>query len=75
MTKLFAVVNGIILEDLGENVSPTYTRIHYLLNGLKQFSDINLSSVSYRLVEKRDILYRVYNNIQKTLAVIAVLDK
>lgn len=70
MTKLFAVVNGNILEDLGENVSPTYTRIHYLLNGLKQFSDINLSSVSYRLVEKRDILYRVYNNIQKTLAVI-----
>jgi hypothetical protein len=30
MTKLFAVVNGEVIESLEENTTPTYTRIHCL---------------------------------------------
>ena len=48
VTNLFAVVNGDILADLGENVSATYTRIHYLLNGLRDYPDVEVKSIQFQ---------------------------
>jgi len=70
MIELFAVVNGEILDDLGDNVSATYTRIHYLLNGLSQYPDIKLSSVRFKLINRKDPAAISYNNIIKSLAAI-----
>lgn len=66
MIKLFAVVNGRVLESLGENTTPTYTRIHYLLDGLRKFDDIDVISISYDLLPKKGLLSILYNNAVKT---------
>ena len=68
--KLFAVLNGEILEDLGDNVSATYTRIHYLLNGFKDFPDVTLRSIRFKQVPSKSIVSITYNNIIKTLVAI-----
>lgn len=70
VTELFAVVNGEILKDLGESVSATYTRIHYLLRGLEGFSDIKIDSISYKQLDRRDVKATIYNNIIKTVVAI-----
>ena len=49
MTKLFAVVNGRLIAGLEENITPTYTRIHFLLKGLKNFEDVDVISVGFQL--------------------------
>jgi glycosyltransferase involved in cell wall biosynthesis len=68
--KLFAVLNGEILEDLGDNVSATYTRIHYLLNGIKDFPDVTVSSIRFRQISSNNIFSIIYNNIIKTIVAI-----
>lgn len=65
MRKLFAVVNGQILESLGDNITPTYTRIHYLLNGLKKFDGVEVMSISFNQVPKKGWGSIFYNNIIK----------
>ena len=68
--NLFAVVNGKILADLGENVSATYTRIHYLLRELGDLPGINIDFISYRQLNGKDLGAVIYNNIIKTIAAI-----
>lgn len=68
--ELFAVVNGTILDDLGENVSATYTRIHYLLKGLRKFPDIRVNSISFTLLNRKDPIAIIYNNVIKSAAAI-----
>ena len=70
VTNLFAVVNGNILEDLGENVSATYTRIHYLLRDLREFPGIKIDSISFKQLNKKDSGTVIYNNIVKTIVAI-----
>ncbi|MFB3764140.1 MAG: glycosyltransferase [Methanotrichaceae archaeon] len=67
MIKLFAVVNREILEDLGENFSGTFTRIHYLLNGLKNFCDIDVEAIGFTQIKSKDPSAVVYNNIIKSV--------
>lgn len=66
MIKLFAVVNGEILDDLDANISATYTRIHYLLNGLRNFPDVRVNSVRFRQIPSKNLMSVLYNNIIKT---------
>jgi glycosyltransferase involved in cell wall biosynthesis len=68
--KLFAVVNGEILEDLNTNISATYTRIHYLLNGIGDFPGIEVNSIRFRQIPNQNIISRTYNNIIKTIVAI-----
>jgi glycosyltransferase involved in cell wall biosynthesis len=63
---LFAVVNGRILDDLGNSTSATYTRIHYLLRGLK-YLGVDVDSISFDLRKGRNISDIAYNNALKTL--------
>ncbi len=70
MIKLFAVLNGKILEDLGDNVSATYTRIHYLLNELKEYSDTEVKSISFEQKSSRNSIFVIYNNVIKTAVAI-----
>ena len=68
--NLFAVVNGNILTDLGENVSATYTRIHYLLRELGEIPGIRIDSIRFRQLNGKDPGTVIYNNIIKTIAAI-----
>jgi len=68
--NLFAVVNGQILTDLGENVSATYTRIHYLLKELGDLPGIRIDSISYRQLNGKDPGTVIYNNIIKIIVAI-----
>lgn len=65
MTKLFAVINGKVIEDLEENTTPTYTRIHYLLNELKNFEDMEVISISFHLLPKKGLVSILCNNVLK----------
>jgi glycosyltransferase involved in cell wall biosynthesis len=65
--KLFAVVNGRILDDLDTNVSATYTRIHYLLNGIGSFPDLVVKSISYKQKPGKNLTSLLYNNLIKTI--------
>lgn len=67
MIKLFAVVNGEILDDLDANISATYTRIYYLLNGIKDFPDVEVNSICFRQIPSKNLISVIYNNIIKTL--------
>jgi glycosyltransferase involved in cell wall biosynthesis len=66
MTKLFAVVNGEVIESLEENTTPTYTRIHYLLNELKNFQDMEVMAIRFHLRPKTGPLSILYNNVLKS---------
>jgi glycosyltransferase involved in cell wall biosynthesis len=68
--NLFAVVNGNILADLGENVSATYTRIHYLLRELSDFPEINIDSICFEQLNRNDFSAVIYNNIIKIIVAI-----
>ena len=70
MIKLFAVVNGEILDDLDANVSATYTRIHYLLNGIGDFPDLEIKSIRFRQMLDKNLISLVYNNIIKTIVAV-----
>jgi glycosyltransferase involved in cell wall biosynthesis len=73
VTELFAIVNGEILEDLGENVTATYTRIHYLLRGLREFPDIMISTISFKQFNRKDPIAVIYNNAVKSLVAIRTI--
>jgi glycosyltransferase involved in cell wall biosynthesis len=45
--KIFAVVNGRILNSLSDSKTPTNTRIHYLLKELMEFDDIEVNCISF----------------------------
>ena len=66
MIELFAVLNGKILEDLGDEVSATYTRIHYLLNGLKEYPDIEVKCIGYKHRPGKNFTVILINNLIKT---------
>lgn len=66
--KIFAAVNGHVLEDLGANTSPTYTRIHFLLKELNKFSDVEVLSVGFALSSRRGPMGMLYNNLIKSIA-------
>lgn len=68
MTKLFAVVNGEVIESLEENTTPTYTRIHFLLNELRNFEDMEVMSISFHLLPRKGPVSILYNNVLKTAA-------
>jgi glycosyltransferase involved in cell wall biosynthesis len=68
MIKIFAAVNGEIIEDLDENTTPTYTRIHYLLKELSSFEDLKVMAISYHLRPGQGLADIIYNNMQKTVA-------
>ncbi|MGB5099206.1 MAG: glycosyltransferase family 4 protein [Methanothrix sp.] len=65
MIKLFAVINGEVIEDLEENTTPTYTRIHYLLNELENFEDMEVISISFHLRPKKGLVSILCNNMLK----------
>lgn len=70
MIELFVTVNGGILDDLGENVSATYTRIHYLLRELRDFPEIKIDSICFKQLKRKDSRAVIYNNIIKTIVAI-----
>jgi glycosyltransferase involved in cell wall biosynthesis len=67
MIRLFAAVNGEVIDDLEDNTTPTYTRIHYLINGLKMFKDVEVTSISYHLLANSGVVGILYNNVLKTM--------
>ena len=70
MIKLFAVVNGTILEDLGENLTPTSTRIHYLLKELQNLKEVEVRFIPYKQIFGQGIMNIIFNNIIKTIVFI-----
>jgi len=66
MIKIFAAVNGEIIEDLEENTTPTYTRIHFLLNELRNFEGMDVISISFHLLPTKGLVSTLYNNILKS---------
>lgn len=68
MIRIFAVCNGTLLEKLGTGVSPTYTRIHFLLKELAEYTDVTIDAVSYDISPGGGIPRRVADNVRKTLA-------
>ncbi len=68
MIRIFAVCNGTLLKSLGTGVSPTYTRIHFLLKGLADHPDVKIDAVPCDLPAGRGISRRLANNMRKTLA-------
>jgi glycosyltransferase involved in cell wall biosynthesis len=67
MIHVLMVDNGEILEDLRDNISPTLTREHYLLNSLKAYDDIDLISIPYKQLSRTNFVYIMYNNIIKSI--------
>jgi glycosyltransferase involved in cell wall biosynthesis len=65
--KLFAAVNGKIVESLGDNYTPTYTRIHYLLRELKKFDDLEVTFISFHQYRKKNAWTMIANNVVKTV--------
>ncbi len=65
MIRIFAVLNGAILND-DQNWSPTYTRIRFLLSELAGYEDVAVDSISYELLAGLGIPGRLYNNVIKT---------
>lgn len=68
MIRIFAVCNGTLLERLGTQVSPTYTRIHFLLKELAEYPDVEIDAVPCDLPAGSSISRRLANNLQKTIA-------
>lgn len=66
--KIFAAVNGDVLDDLGMNTTPTLTRIHFLLNELKNSCNVEILSIGFRLSSKRGLRSIIYNNLIKSVA-------
>jgi len=65
MIRLFAILNGTILND-DQNCSPTYTRIRFLLSGLARYEDITVGSISFGLLPGKGIPVRFYSDAVKT---------
>jgi glycosyltransferase involved in cell wall biosynthesis len=60
------VVNGKIIEGLGDNYTPTFTRIHYLLSELKKFEDLEVTFIPFHQYMKKNIWTMIANNVVKT---------
>jgi len=67
MKKLFAVINGRVITGLGENTTPTYTRIHFLLNGFKKFEDIEIISIGFQLPSGKGLGGVLFRNAIKSI--------
>jgi len=67
MVDVFAVIDGNILSDLGDNTSGTYTRIHYLLNALNESQNINLKSIKFKQFPQSTLKNIFFNNIIKSI--------
>jgi glycosyltransferase involved in cell wall biosynthesis len=64
--RLFAVINGCLIESLGESTTPTYTRIHYLLKELKSFDGIDVDAIGFNQLPGKGWRSILYNNAVKT---------
>ena len=71
MINIFMIDNGEILGDLQNNISASLTREHYLLNGLRMFSDVNLSSIPYKQLPRTNFVNITYNNIIKSIVALS----
>lgn len=67
MIKLFAVVNGRIIEGLENHTTPVYSNTHYLLNELEKFDDIDVIAYSFNQLPKKGLISILYNNVIKTI--------
>jgi len=65
--KIFAVVNGRILQTLSDSYTPTNTRIHYLLRNLMDFNDIEVDCVSFPQYNNNNVLAKAVDNIIKII--------
>lgn len=50
--KIFALVEGKIIDELSDRVSGTFIRIHYILKYLKQHKDIELIYIPFQYKQK-----------------------
>jgi len=64
--RLFAVLNGRIIEGLQDSTTPPHINTYYLLNELRKHEDIDILAYSFNLLPKKGLLNMVYNNIIKT---------
>lgn len=60
-------MNGKIVEGLGDNYTPTFTRIHYLLIELKKFEDLKVTFIPFHQYKKKNIWTMIANNVVKTI--------
>ena len=59
--KIFALVEGKIIDELSDRVSGTFIRIHYILQYLKQHKDINLIYIPFQYKQKYSRTYSKIN--------------
>lgn len=50
--KIFALVEGRIIDKLSERISGTFIRIHFILKNLKKYEDIKLIYIPYEYKQK-----------------------
>ncbi len=55
--KIFALVEGKVIDKLSDRVSGTFIRIHYILKHLKQREDINLIYIPFEYKQKFSTSY------------------
>ncbi|WP_135606411.1 glycosyltransferase [Methanococcoides sp. NM1] len=67
MKNVFVITNGNVLNNLDDNKSATFTRIHYLLNELNEFQDINVSSIQFKQLPRTSSTNIIFNNIVKSI--------
>jgi glycosyltransferase involved in cell wall biosynthesis len=59
--KIFALVEGKIIDELSDRVSGTFIRIHYILKYLKQHRDIKLIYIPFQYKQKYSQTYSKLN--------------
>ena len=59
--KIFALVEGKVVDKLSDRVSGTFIRIHYILKYLKQREDINLIYIPFEYKQKFSTSYSRIN--------------
>ena len=59
--KIFALVEGKVIDHLSDRISGTFIRIHYILKYLKQKNDINLIYIPYEYKQKYSDTYSRLN--------------
>ena len=59
--KIFALVEGKLIDKLSDRVSGTFIRIHYILKYLKQKEDIELIYIPFEYKQKYSTSYSRIN--------------
>jgi len=54
--RLFAVLNGRIIEGLQDSTTPPHINTYYLLNELRKHEDIDILAYSFNLLPKKGLL-------------------